>query len=70
MHFKVKLIMLICTFFILQLKLSSQQIPDTLITKEDVQHAEKIIGIPFTGVERDSMLDGFKRAAAQLPGFA
>ena len=58
MHFKVKLIMLICTFFILQLKLSSQQIPDTLITKEDVQHAEKIIGIPFTGVERDSMLDG------------
>ena len=30
----------------------------TEISKEDIQHAEKIIGVSFTDAERDSMLSG------------
>jgi Asp-tRNA(Asn)/Glu-tRNA(Gln) amidotransferase A subunit family amidase len=46
---------------LLSLHLPAQHISDTLITSEDVQHAEKIIGLDFTKAERDSMLDGLNK---------
>lgn len=45
---------------------SFSQAPDTLITKEAVANAERLIGIPFTDAERDSMLEGLRVQAGQF----
>jgi Asp-tRNA(Asn)/Glu-tRNA(Gln) amidotransferase A subunit family amidase len=51
---------------IIIISLQSVQGQENKITKENVQHAEKIIGIEFTDAERDSMQDALNEHLASL----
>ena len=48
-----------CTCFVFGTSSQTQTVPDP-ITREMVASAEKLIGLNFTDVKRDSMLDGLK----------
>ena len=54
LHLKILLMILISILFY------NEKVISQIITKEDIQHAEKIIGLDFTDAERDSMLDNLK----------
>lgn len=54
LHLKILLMILISILFY------NEKVISQIITKEDIQHAEKIIGLDLTDAERDSMLDNLK----------
>ena len=54
LHLKILLMILISILFY------NEKVISQIITKENIQHAEKIIGLDFTDAERDSMLDNLK----------
>ena len=56
----MKLCLKILLMILISILVYNEKVISQIITKENIQHAEKIIGLDFTDAERDSMLDNLK----------